>query len=373
MTEGVSSHVSMFLSGDVMTGRGIDQVLPHPCDPRLHERYMESAIGYVGLAERVNGPIPRGVDFSYIWGDGLEDLARWAPDFRIINLETSITTSGDYVPKGINYRMCPANIPCLTVAEIDCCVLANNHVLDSGYSGLRETLATVRQAGISLAGAGDDAAQAEAPAILERPGRARVLVFAIGAESSGVPEDWAATEDEPGVAFLPGFSPAEVGRLAGRVYADKRPGDIAILSVHWGGNWGYAVPFEHQWFARAAVDYAGIDIVHGHSSHHPMPMEVYKGRPILYGCGDLLNDYEGIGGHEEFRSHLVLTYVLTVEAATGTLLRLEMPPFEIKRFRLQRVRREDAEWLCNRLNREMRRLNTQVMLRPDGVLELEWR
>jgi poly-gamma-glutamate capsule biosynthesis protein CapA/YwtB (metallophosphatase superfamily) len=45
----------LFLCGDVMTGRGIDQILPVPGDPRLHERYVKSAIDYVQLAERVSG------------------------------------------------------------------------------------------------------------------------------------------------------------------------------------------------------------------------------------------------------------------------------------------------------------------------------
>jgi hypothetical protein len=40
----------------------------------------------------------------------------------------------------INYRMSPENAPCLTAAGLDCCVLANNHVLDWGPAGLIETL-----------------------------------------------------------------------------------------------------------------------------------------------------------------------------------------------------------------------------------------
>ena len=53
-----------------MTGRGVDQILPYPCNPRLHEpyNYMDSAIDYVRLAEQSAGPIPRAVDFSYVWG-----------------------------------------------------------------------------------------------------------------------------------------------------------------------------------------------------------------------------------------------------------------------------------------------------------------
>ena len=94
----------LFLCGDVMTGRGIDQVLPHPCDPILHESYIQSAVDYVQLAETANGVIPRSVSSGYIWGAALDEFARMQPDARIINLETSITRSEDYARKGIRVR-----------------------------------------------------------------------------------------------------------------------------------------------------------------------------------------------------------------------------------------------------------------------------
>ena len=115
---------------------------------------MDSALGYVQLAEEVNGPIARPMDASYIWGDALEEFQRIKPQARIINLETAVTRSDDRDPKGINYRMHPANISCLTAAGIDCCALANNHVLDWGSAGLTETLETLHQAGVKTAGAG---------------------------------------------------------------------------------------------------------------------------------------------------------------------------------------------------------------------------
>ena len=49
--------ITLFMGGDVMTGRGIDQVLPYPGDPRLYEPYVKDAKDYVVLAEVVNGPI----------------------------------------------------------------------------------------------------------------------------------------------------------------------------------------------------------------------------------------------------------------------------------------------------------------------------
>ena len=135
-----------------MLGRGIDQILAHPGEPRLYERHVRSATTYVELAERKSGAIPRGVGPSYVWGDALPMLRDPALDARIINLETSITTSREFTPKGINYKMHPLNIGCLSAARVDCCVLANNHVLDFGREGLAETLRSLADAGLRTAG-----------------------------------------------------------------------------------------------------------------------------------------------------------------------------------------------------------------------------
>jgi poly-gamma-glutamate synthesis protein (capsule biosynthesis protein) len=152
----------------------------------------------------------------------------------------------------------------------------------------------------------------------------------------------------------------------------KRGGDIAVLSIHWGENWGYEIPRRHSKFARQLIDLARIDVVYGHSSHHPKGIEIYKSKPILYGCGDFLNDYEGIAGYEEFRSHLVLAYFATVDPASGNMLRLEMAPFQIRRIRLQRATAQDAAWLSDLLTREGRALGTRARLDPRNHLILSW-
>ena len=179
-----AGSIVLALCGDVMTGRGIDQILPHPVDPRLHEAYVSSALDYVWLAERANGAIDRPVSFAYVWGEALAELDRARPDARVVNLETSITRSDDYQPKGINYRMSPANVQCLAAARPDCCVLANNHVLDWGRTGLAETLKTLEAAGSRVAGAGRNRAEASSPAILGIAGKGRILVYGFGAMSS---------------------------------------------------------------------------------------------------------------------------------------------------------------------------------------------
>ena len=368
-----SGHITLFLCGDVMTGRGIDQVLPYPSDPQLYEPYVSSAESYVELAEGVNGPITRPVNFSYIWGDALKEFERVAPDVRIINLETSVTTSNDFVRgKDINYRMHPKNIPCITAANIDCCVLANNHVMDWGYDGLAETLKTLRDAKLKMAGAGQNLEQAEAPAVMEIAGKGRVVVFSFGMGSSGIPWNWAAHANSSGVNLLPDLSNKTIDRIRKAVEAVKREGDIVVASIHWGSNWGYKIPREHIQFAHKLIDKANVNIIHGHSSHHVLGLEVYKDRLIIYGCGDFLNDYEGIGGYEQYRGDLALMYFVQMEPVTGKLVGLEMVPTQNRRFRSNRASKEDTLWLSDTLNREGRRFNSRVGLSEEKTLVLYW-
>jgi poly-gamma-glutamate synthesis protein (capsule biosynthesis protein) len=341
----------LFLCGDVMTGRGIDQILAAPCDPALDEPWVKDARDYVALAERAHGPIPRGAGTAYVWGEALAALDEERPDARIVNLETAVTTSPERAAKGINYRMSPANAACLAAARIDCCVLANNHVLDWGASGLEETLDTLHGAGIRTAGAGRNAAEAAAPAILDAPAGGRVLVFAYGLESSGVPAAWAAGERRPGVSWLPDLTAASADGVARHVLDMKRAGDIAIVSLHWGPNWGYGVAREQRTFAHRLVDAGAADLVHGHSSHHPGALEVHRGRLILYACGDFINDYEGIEGHESFRPDLTLMYLPTLDDSSGALRELAMRPMRLRRLRLERAAEDDAEWLAATLRR----------------------
>ena len=368
-----ADEVTLFLAGDVMTGRAIDQVLPHAGSPRIFEPYSESALDYLRLAERASGAIPRPVDFDYIWGDALAVLDAAAPAVRIVNLETAVTRRGTPWPrKGIQYRMHPDNIRCLTAAAIDCCVLANNHVLDWSYPGLEETLASLAAARIAAPGAGADLERARAPAELPLPGGGRVLVFACGLQNSGIPAAWAASAGRPGVHLLPDLSTRTAAGLAARVQAARRPGDIVVISLHWGGNWGYEIPAAHRRFARALIDASMADVVHGHSSHHPLGIEVYRGRPILYGCGDLIDDYEGISRYEAYRADLALLYLVRLERATGALRGLEMVPMHREKFRLGHAGEPDRQWLQQVLERECDKLQAGVRMTGSGSWQLQW-
>ena len=367
---GSPARLTLFLCGDVMLGRGIDQILPHSLPPLLYETYVRDARRYLELAEAANGAMARPVPLAYVWGDALRELAQRRPAARIINLETSVTRSDRPWPKGINYRMHPANVGCLAAADIDCCVLANNHVLDWEREGLRETLATLAKAGVRTAGAGADLEAAQAPAVLRLPDGQRLLVFAAATEDSGVPDSWRANASRSGVNQLPDLSAKRVAQIAALVRRARRPGDRVVFSVHWGGNWGFSVQARQRDFAHGLIEEAGVDVVHGHSSHHVKAVEVFRDRLILYGCGDFLNDYEGIEGHAEYRGELGFMYFPTLDGV-GRLVELQLVPTRIRRFRVERAAGGDRRWLLEVARREYGRFGCDVEETGDAFA-LKW-
>jgi poly-gamma-glutamate capsule biosynthesis protein CapA/YwtB (metallophosphatase superfamily) len=351
----------IFLTGDVMTGRAIDQLLPHPGDPTLREPVVSDARTYIALAEQTNGPIPAPIEFAWPWGEALEIVDEFAPDVRLLNLETSITAGGEFARgKAVHYRMHPDNIGCLAAIRPDVCALANNHILDFGYQGLTDTLRTLEDAGIRSAGAGLDAENAERPAVA-----GHVVIASCGTGSSGIPRAWAATGRRPGVAYLPDMTDRTADTLADRVLAVKGLDDVGVVSVHWGSNWGYDVDSAQIRFAHRLID-AGIDVVHGHSSHHPRPIEVYRGKLIMYGCGDTIDDYEGISTYESYRHELRLLHFASINDGSGVVLR--MVPMRMRRMRLERAPDADADWLRASVTDMSRRFGTRVDDAADGVL-----
>jgi poly-gamma-glutamate synthesis protein (capsule biosynthesis protein) len=198
-----------------------------------------------------------------------------------------------------------------------------------------------------------------------------VLLSSWATPSSGVPQDWAASRTRAGVALLPELSERTADAVAQAIAHVRRPGDIVILSLHWGGNWGFALPHEHRDFAHLLIERGVADLVHGHSSHHPLPIEVHRGRAIVYGCGDLLNDYEGIGAHGHLRSDLACLYLVTL-ADDGRLERLEIVPLQLRRLRLQRADATGRSWLRRVFAEEGQELGTGVSDAEEGSFALRW-
>lgn len=369
-----TGNINLFVCGDVMTGRGIDQILHHPCKPVIHEAYIKDARDYVVLAEQVNGSIPRAVTGSYIWENIASEWNKRQPLIKIINLETAITCSDHHWPnKAVNYRMHPRNLDALSCAQFDICTLANNHILDWDRAGLRETLRTLDGAGIKVAGAGMNKQQAMRPAVYPLSGGRRLLVFAMAATSSGVPSAWEATAEQPGLYLLQSFDGQTLVQIKQNIESYQQSGDLVIVSIHWGANWVSEIPESHRAFAHYLIDEVGVSLIHGHSSHHPLPIEIYRHKAILYGCGDFINDYEGISGMEAFRGDLCFMYFLEFDCQFLELRKMQLVALQIRRFQLHYAASEDMQWLLDRLNNKAFKHQAHFYLENSHTFRLEER
>lgn len=364
--------LKLFLCGDVMTGRGIDQILPYPTDPVIYEPYITDARDYINLAQRKNGIFKTPGHFHYIWGDALKQFKLHNPDFRIINLETSVTESKNYwIGKGINYKMNPANITSLNCAGINCCALANNHVIDWGHEGLLDTINALKKADIQHSGAGVNIEEAATPAILTKD-NTRVLVFSVGTESSGIPSQWEAKSNRPGVKLLHGLDLEYAHSVGKWINMFRKEDDIVILSIHWGANWVFKIPSSHIQFAHALVDNGYVDIVHGHSSHHILGMEVYKEKPVLYGCGDFINDYEGIDAQQIFREDISMMFFITLNTTSRELINVTLVPLIKYQFSLKNPSIDDIKHMESDLNQMEKQFKSRVKRNQKDAFSLQW-
>lgn len=243
-------------------------------------------IGDVMLGRLVNQHLKQEPP-KYVWGNTLPLLKK--ADGLICNLECTISDRGEpwsVTPKVFHFRSDAKNVTALTRAGVTIASLANNHALDYGYEALDDTIALLDKAGIAHTGAGKTLNEASTPAIVNiKKQTITMLAF-----TDNQP-DWRAQMEIPGVLFIPTKIRDRRGAALFKTVAQlKAKSDIVIVSAHWGGNWGYDVPDEHIRFAHRLV-LAGADIVFGHSPHVCRAVEIFAGRPILYSCGDFVDDY----------------------------------------------------------------------------------
>ncbi|KAK8217592.1 hypothetical protein M8818_001351 [Zalaria obscura] len=342
--------------GDVMLGRLIDQLFPtHINEPS--EAHHAAQI-------KKNNPQLHGYGPRHPWGTTLPLLH--SADLNLINLETSATTHEAKWPnKVFNYRMHPANISALHEAKIDYAGLANNHTLDFSEEGLRETVRTVRGAGIAFAGAGDSEDEAAAPAVLFLPRGDRdgplVHVYA----ASDHPSDWASVP----TFHMIDYTTRTRERLKALLTSSRQDDRdvLKVFSVHWGPNYACQPSREIQSMAHFLIDECGVDVVHGHSSHHVQGVEKYKGKLIIYGCGDFVDDYAVTLG---YRNDLSAVWRVTVEEigaggkGNGLYLRkLEVFPTRIRHFQAEVLEPGDADHEFVR--EQVRSLSMELGSRPE--------
>jgi poly-gamma-glutamate capsule biosynthesis protein CapA/YwtB (metallophosphatase superfamily) len=239
-------------------------------------------------------------------------------DLALANIESPVLHEPDEF--GVNSRMTfraePADLARIEAAGFDIVSFANNHALNFGVHGVRESLAHVGRTGLRPVGVGLDQAQADAPAVVE-VGGVRVAVLGRTTWLNGrlLPRKNAA------ISFV---SDQEMqARLAADVRAlrDSSAADVVIVFIHWGRE-GAARAGNHQrWAAQAMID-AGAHLVIGHHPHVVQEIERYGNGLIAYSLGNFLFD----NGHIHQRRTVILEAAIEVEGGVARVADVELHP-----------------------------------------------
>jgi poly-gamma-glutamate capsule biosynthesis protein CapA/YwtB (metallophosphatase superfamily) len=327
------AHVRVVFGGDLMLGRGVAKQI------------------------RLRGP-------SYPLGGILGVLRR--SDLAVANLECALTTSTETwagAPKGFYFGGPPQAVQGLRETPIRLLSLANNHLLDFGYEGLADTLRELRRNRIAYAGAGENLAEAHASAMIVRSGiRFGMVAFC------DHQEDFSAGPERPGISYLNPHD--EAGLLEAITEASETLKSASvhwpILSFHWGPNMVRRPAAQLVRIAHAAVD-RGFGIVFGHSAHTFHGIELYRGRPILYSAGDLVDDYA-----VEPRMRTDLQILFEMEMTAERLHRVRLWPLRIQYERVERAQGEDWAWVAREMTARCHEFGTRLVRRDrEGFLEVD--
>ncbi len=277
-----------------------------------------------------------------------------AADVTVVNLECAITSSTQPwrgAPKAFYFGAPPEAAQSLENAGVDLVSLANNHALDFDSEGLLDTLRHLDERGIAHAGAGLNKHAACSPAFVEREG----VKFGMAAYCDHQ-EDFAAGDHQPGIAYLDLADEqralAEIGKACNALRDNGA--HWPILSLHWGSNWAERPSSHFVKLARAAID-MGYGVIFGHSAHLFQGIEIYRGRPILYAAGDLVDDYYV---DPDFRNDHQLLFEL--ELTRASLLRINLYPVFIGECRTEFAAGKQFDYIARRMTRLCAELGTEV-------------
>lgn len=291
---------------------------------------------------------------KYPWGNVLPIIKK--ADLSFINLECVITShkQKSEMIKPFYFRADLKAIEVLKTADIDYVSLANNHSLDFREEGLLDCIQLLDKNGIKHAGTGKNLEEASKPAILETKG----IKFAILSHAD-YPEGWKATKIKPGINYTPiTLEKEHFDKVKSSITQAKQQADFVVFSIHWGPNMRQYPTEEFINFAHTVID-AGVDIFHGHSAHIFQPIEIYKGKPIFYDCGDFIDDY---AVDPDLRNDYALLYFVIINTKAKKIEKIELIPCFIHSYKCQvnLAENETFKEILNKVKEICKMFNTRI-------------
>jgi poly-gamma-glutamate synthesis protein (capsule biosynthesis protein) len=229
-------------------------------------------------------------------------------DLAVVNLETAVTERGTPAPKDFTFRAPPAALTALKEAGVDVATMANNHGLDFGPVGLRDSLAAAKAARFPVVGVGRDADEAYRAWRTTVKGQRIAVIGATQVLDSNLAAAWTAGDGKPGIA-----SAYQEERLLAAVRAARASADTVIVDLHWGRELANC-PIDRQRALAPKLVAAGADVVVGSHAHVLLGGGYLRGAYVHYGLGNFVF-YSG-GGVTAQSGVLLLT--LRGRAVTGS-------------------------------------------------------
>ena len=247
--------------------------------PQLNEMVSLIAVGDISYSRGVERVVKREDNILYPFLQ-IQDYFHGA-DLVFGNLETPIIEGREIGEYEMIFRSNPGTELALKQTNFTIVSLANNHTLNFGEQGIKNTIELLKKAGIKYIGAGENTQEANQPVFIEKKG----IKFAFLAynDSDVVPAFYEASTDRAGTAFM------RTDKMITAVKEAKKNADIVIVSMHSGIEYVFKPNRPQINFAHAAID-NGADLIIGHHPHVIQTMETYKGKYIFYSLGNFIFD-----------------------------------------------------------------------------------
>ncbi len=287
------------------------------------------------------------------WDTNVVDVMNQA-DVVSVNLETTIIPNHlcpDPLPKTFNYRMLPKHVSWLKEIHVNHASIANNHILDYKECGMRQTIKQLSKNKILHTGAGEDLTEALKAKFVICKGI--TIGFMSAADHY---KTWEATDNKPGILFM-GLKEEISDVIKDAIQNARKKCDILIFSYHWGSNWMDLHTIPEAMKNRAyQLSELGVDVIHGHSAHHILPVERISTQDIsstkrdtivFYSLGDLVDDY---AVRKEYRSDLgAIAMLKCTRSKNSVKIEYNIIPTSQKRSRVSVAKGNDQLWVLNKM------------------------
>jgi poly-gamma-glutamate capsule biosynthesis protein CapA/YwtB (metallophosphatase superfamily) len=203
-------------------------------------------------------------------------------DIAVANLETAVTDTGAAASKEFVFRTPATAFLALRGGSIDVASMANNHGMDYGEPGLRDSMRAARRYRFPVIGIGLDAKRAYAPYRQTVGGQRIAVIGATQVLDDHLISSWTAGPGKPGLA-----SAKDVPRLVQEVRRARRTSDTVVVYLHWGVELERCPTTDQRTLARTLTR-AGADIVVGGHAHRLLGAGKMGKALVGYGLGNFV-------------------------------------------------------------------------------------